>query len=452
MAAPFCLCRHSTPSWRTWASRRTDSDAAHFLMDNVHVSREHGLFSYEPLLQMLGLPTPYSGGGDDVGGHEEPPPSGGAASPRPSLGEAISPQPGCEPIADPPRHAWTPRSTDMASTPADAASPGTEGDRSFPLEAAAAEGRAARAAPPLQAAAEDPEGSAAARPEETEQEFWARQGPGIQRLFSAWDANQLANEAFLAMLQSQLGDRVDISRPDSEFLYVTNKHRSARNMGFAALMSALRRDANLRPAQDKALRRADAPAVLRQVGGGALLAGRGEARLLRAPHFSGRRHAAMHQLDCASQASVPPTPLHAAGKATGAVVVPGAQRGGRKHYPYGSDLGDSSIPPSPGAESRIAWGEPPTGEGSCSSTLRLQTADSVRPGARAAAALAADAADDARSVGGESVLSELTRRDRRGHGNILTWGGDSRDVTPTRRRLQGRAPGQQRRADCDRMW
>jgi len=408
-----------------------DSDAAHFLMDNVHVSREHGLFSYEPLLQMLGLPTPYSGGGDDVGGHEEPPPSGGAASPRPSLGEAISPQPGCEPIADPPRHAWTPRSTDMASTPADAASPGTEGG-SFPLEAAAAEGRAARAAPPLQAAAEDPEGSAAARPEETEQEFWARQGPGIQRLFSAWDANQLANEAFLAMLQSQLGDRVDISRPDSEFLYVTNKHRSARNMGFAALMSALRRDANATRIRLYG-EPTPPPSCVRSVAGA-------------------RRHAAMHQLDCASQASVPPTPLHAAGKATGAVVVPGAQRGGRKHYPYGSDLGDSSIPPSPGAESRIAWGEPPTGEGSCSSTLRLQTADSVRPGARAAAALAADAADDARSVGGESVLSELTRRDRRGHGNILTWGGDSRDVTPTRRRLQGRAPGQQRRADCDRMW
>jgi len=75
------------------------------------------------------------------------------------------------------------------------------------------------------------------------QTYWARRGPSIQRLFQNWDSNMLSNEKFTIQLQEILGDRVDISHPESNFLQLTNKHRTARNMKFAALTSALRRDA-----------------------------------------------------------------------------------------------------------------------------------------------------------------------------------------------------------------
>lgn len=162
-----------------------------------------------------------------------------------------------------------------------------------------------------------------------------------------------------------------------------------------------------------------------------------------------------------SQASVPSSTLqHAAGKATGAVVVPGAQlRGGRRHYPYGTDLGDSSraAPAPPWAGGKGDGGgypsahaaRPPVApepammmsEDALRQTLKLQPPEAAasRP------ATAPVDRDDTVSVA-ESALSGPRWRDRRGHGNILTWGNDSRCVTPTRKR-QGRAPGQPRNGE-----
>eukprot|EP00445_Apocalathium_hangoei_P017403 CAMPEP_0203895624 /NCGR_PEP_ID=MMETSP0359-20131031/38464_1 /ASSEMBLY_ACC=CAM_ASM_000338 /TAXON_ID=268821 /ORGANISM="Scrippsiella Hangoei, Strain SHTV-5" /LENGTH=498 /DNA_ID=CAMNT_0050818139 /DNA_START=144 /DNA_END=1637 /DNA_ORIENTATION=- len=78
--------------------------------------------------------------------------------------------------------------------------------------------------------------------EEVNETYWAKRAQAIQQLFTRWDCNELSNGAFTGKLQEVLGDVVDVSSTDSEFVKLSNKHRSARNMKFAALMSALRRD------------------------------------------------------------------------------------------------------------------------------------------------------------------------------------------------------------------
>ena len=79
-------------------------------------------------------------------------------------------------------------------------------------------------------------------PPEDEEAFWARRGATIQSLYQQWDCNLLSNESFMVQLQQLLGDTVDVASPDSEFVRLTNKHRSARNMKYSSLMSALRQD------------------------------------------------------------------------------------------------------------------------------------------------------------------------------------------------------------------
>ncbi|CAK9058422.1 unnamed protein product [Durusdinium trenchii] len=74
--------------------------------------------------------------------------------------------------------------------------------------------------------------------------FWQKRGPAIQRLYGQWDCNQLTNQAFQAQMQQVLGNSVDITHPESEFLRLINKHLSARTMKFASMMSGLRRDAH----------------------------------------------------------------------------------------------------------------------------------------------------------------------------------------------------------------
>lgn len=73
--------------------------------------------------------------------------------------------------------------------------------------------------------------------------FWAKRASTIQHFYNLWDCNQLTNEAFAAQLQQILGSRANIMSPDSEFTRLTNQHRFARNLRFAQLMSALRQDA-----------------------------------------------------------------------------------------------------------------------------------------------------------------------------------------------------------------
>merc|ERR1719492_629456 len=89
--------------------------------------------------------------------------------------------------------------------------------------------------------------------EEINEDFWARRGSAIQQLFTKWDCNLLSNETFTERLQAVLGEFVDITSPETEFARKTNQHRSARNLKFAALMSALRRDAQATSARMKGL-------------------------------------------------------------------------------------------------------------------------------------------------------------------------------------------------------
>eukprot|EP00927_Polykrikos_kofoidii_P006194 TRINITY_DN12516_c0_g2_i1.p1 TRINITY_DN12516_c0_g2~~TRINITY_DN12516_c0_g2_i1.p1 ORF type:complete len:611 (-),score=100.52 TRINITY_DN12516_c0_g2_i1:259-2091(-) len=75
--------------------------------------------------------------------------------------------------------------------------------------------------------------------------FWGRRASTIQRLFHVWDCNQISHDSFVKQLQDILGNRVDILNSESSFVRLSNKHRSARNMKFAELTSALRQDARL---------------------------------------------------------------------------------------------------------------------------------------------------------------------------------------------------------------
>jgi len=78
--------------------------------------------------------------------------------------------------------------------------------------------------------------------EEVNEAFWARRGSSIQELYQRWDCNELSNDALISRLQELLGEAVDVKSQDSEFRKLTDKHRSARNLKFASMMSALRRD------------------------------------------------------------------------------------------------------------------------------------------------------------------------------------------------------------------
>jgi len=73
--------------------------------------------------------------------------------------------------------------------------------------------------------------------------FWSRRATTIQHFYNLWDCNTLTNEAFAVQLQQILGSRADLTAADSEFVRLTNQHRFARNLKFAHLMSALRQDA-----------------------------------------------------------------------------------------------------------------------------------------------------------------------------------------------------------------
>mmetsp|Transcript_41054 Transcript_41054/g.95111 ORF Transcript_41054/g.95111 Transcript_41054/m.95111 type:complete len:390 (+) Transcript_41054:50-1219(+) len=320
-----------------------DGDAAYFLMDHLKAEGD-GFFSYTPLLQALGAALPEEATVPNA--HEQPQLklSTDAASPLVARIDA--------------RMAFSLPGGQPQSPHRDAAG-STNGIRVV--------------APCLRDATLEEE-------EEVGEAFWARRGSSIQQLFTQWDCNQLSNEAFTAQLQALLGDLVDVSSPESEFVRKTNQHRSARNLKFAALMAALRRDAHTTLA-------------------------RREGRT--ASSYAGSTYEPSEVgIEAAS---------HAAGRPTGATAsLSGARSGRRQNHapPWAA--------PDPDFWSRTAPSVPAVLGGDEQSEVASQ----------------AGTVDDAASAA-DLQRSEFTLRNRTGHGNILTWGADSRSITPHKKR-QGR--------------
>lgn len=268
--------------------------------------------------------------------------------------------------------------------------------------------------------------------------FWARRGAAIQQLFTQWDCNQLSNEAFQAQLQAVLGDLVDVSSSESEFVRKTNQHRSARNLKFAELMSALRRDAQVtasrwEPEPSEAGSQALSHAAGRPTNSASSVV---SSRIGRRPYPSGED---------------PPLPLgnlsQLNGATGGAIVVDRSrveqQTGPDKPSYAPSEASDCH--PMGGMDKRLfAGASNPTRPSDSSHDCRAGPDPSFwyRAGPPMATAddnsevMSQSGVTDIASVAG-SQRSEFTLRNRTGHGNILTWGSDSRSITPHKKR-QGR--------------
>lgn len=301
--------------------------------------------------------------------------------------------------------------------------------------------------------------------EEVCEAYWARRASAIQHWFTKWDCNQVSNEDFTVRLQEVLGEAVDVSGSDSEFVTLANRHRTARNMKFASLMSALRRDA-----QATNTRRF-----------GRALSHTGLS------HYAGSYTGSVYEgSEAGSEAYT-----HAAGRPTGAgslvarqlARAEGSRPGGgaRRHYPYaesqlsgavphdGSDRGsvagsdrplqqrarpgglegvDERGPvPHPVSQPPFAYGStaaPPSPESRSLHGLRQSGGilpEAKKPYEHAAPSMdrsdvRSTAASDCASIA-DSQREVFTNRNRTGHGNILTWGNDSRSLTPHKTR-QGR--------------
>jgi len=304
--------------------------------------------------------------------------------------------------------------------------------------------------------------------EECDEVFWGRRGANIQRLFTAWDCNQLSNDAFTVQLQHLLGDRVDVSSAESEFVRLSNKHRDARNLKFASLMSALRRDAQSTLARRYGQRASALPSYRSST------------------YAESERGSVYEPSEAGSEA-----PSHAAGRPTNAVQAPAPVRGGKRHYMYG----DSSVSSGPASvvgggggaypdrrmascpEDGYLQTRPPLASPHSGSTYsrnmdgtQLPRSPTAPPAftssprqdelegrgvgpaptqqdidpwqGRRGPPSVADQSDtmsqcDVQSVAGSVADSQrevFTTRNRTGHGNILTWGSDSRSITPHKTR------------------
>lgn len=403
------------------------SDGAEFLMD-YFTSAGPGVFSYVPLLRVLGLecapPRPQQ--------QQEPmrAPTAFSTPPRSPVerrgdGRDMWGSDGRDGYRDPSTPDGRQRGQQLEQEPRCAGSPGsTAPAASTPIQSPAA----AAAAAAVIASPGSPRGCdlrvenvCGHMEEEDEETFWAKRGPIIKQLFSQWDANQISNETFAGRMQEQLGQRVDVMEPECEFQRLTNKHRAARNLKFAALISAVRRDAH-----------------------------KTRARLSGYPASSCGSF--YEPSECGSE-----TPSQAAGRPTG------APSNGRRRLELGSDSrgsgggsyprsGDSNILLSSRAPSAIGGYEPrqlpyapwdaapqKPAEGVGKDVIQdiRNTADyqsRVLPSRSAAdqwecKSQFSDVASEADSQREHHIL-----RNRTGHGNILTWGADSRSITPRRQR------------------
>lgn len=413
-----------------------DSEQTYLLMDHLQAAGE-GFFTYVPLLQAM-----------HSGPQDAPAPQNGPGSP--SAGSNGGRPPPLDEVEEPPFYQRPPAS-ELCEAPGHWSSgpPPSPPPVAFQAEGAwtPPQGR--------QEPDEDTVSCALLEPEEVNEAFWARRAGAVQRMFHQWDCNQLSNETFAAHIQGVLGDSVDIVHPESEFLRLTNKHRSARTLKFASLVSALRRDAH-----NTMARRFGRPCV-----GGSSYASS------YAGSYAGVPYAAS---EAGSEA-----PSHAAGRATNNAAPP-ISRGGRRHYP--SDFGTmgtspgsgtvslselSSQLPASGYSARLGvlpapyarCGEDVHGPGQGESAAHRsgpaarQAPPSNFWGLPASAPTARSVSDRLETMSLASGVASLeadsqrevfTLRNRTGHGNILTWGNDSRNITPQKQRT-----GRQMAMDAD---
>lgn len=243
--------------------------------------------------------------------------------------------------------------------------------------------------------------------EVVDEHFWSRRGAAIQHLYSQWDCNRIQNEAFQAQMQEVLGESVDVCHPESEFLRLISKHRTARTMKFVSLMSGLRRDAH-----NTLARRSGQPCLPCGVSS-----------------YAGSQYEASEVGSDASSYS------HAAGRPSGGSGLPGSMRTGRKHFALHSQ---NPVAPDNGGYGR---GRQTLGQ----VKEELDEADSRAgdfwtPAGLPRAPAHRDDRFETMSVASEAVsIADSQReafslRNRTGHGNILTWGNESRAITPPKTR------------------
>lgn len=312
--------------------------------------------------------------------------------------------------------------------------------------------------------------------------FWARRASTIQHYYNQWDCNQLSNETFTGQLQQILGTRVDMSAVDSETVRLTNQHRYARNLKFAQLMSALRIDARntksgfpvpgsptntycpseapSESASYAAGRPSSKHALSLSSGCWQSGLGGGTGRKHYTPSESNfgdddrlstagsirrepkpRTPAPFAELSDLEGRSAAPPPRQFAPYAYDNTAPAPKQRpisGGG--YNTNSQSGPSPAPFAMGGNFERDYRRAPIKpipEGS-----ELGPSDPNFFYSRRAQPQQNDggsqygAQSESMSVA-DSERSHFTARDRGGHGNILTWGGDSRNITPTKKR-QGR--------------
>jgi len=466
-----------------------DSDAAYFLTDHLQAAGE-GYFSYMPLLQALGAALP-----EEMRGQDPNSPATHGQGPAPPSPSGIAPSyeqvvddddaQGCYSTSGPqaaqPLHQLPPMPRQPPSPNGQAMHAGGSID-SLPPRAGGSIDSVPPTSPQGSSMMQDFYSDAGSTWDEGEEDFWRRRGAAFKALFTRWDCNQLSNEIFTQQMQDILGDRVDITAEESEFQRRTNQHRSARNLKFAALMSALRRDAQATNAKMKGL------------------------------PLPSSRTSAYEPSEIGSEA-----PSHAAGRPSNKLAYTNSRNSGRRQYPGGPEVGPpiptlsstDAIPYGGGggsaaSERSYAPSERPYGQsegyaGQVSMGAQgcrpqqpppyaWQTSDGVSPrmplspnsvecgssipkpgspdnkdsgvplshrgslteqamwsrGGGASGASVPPFADDRCEVTSQSGMtdasipeshaSHFTQRNREGHGNILTWGNDSRSITPNRAR------------------
>jgi len=295
--------------------------------------------------------------------------------------------------------------------------------------------------------------------------FWARRATAIQHYYNLWDCNQLSNEAFMVRLQELLGNRVHISSEHSEFGKLTNKHRYARNLNFGQLMSALRTDAR-RCGFDRSWVSQPGSSAASLVGDPAPSEAASESPSHAAgrptkvtPLFGGsRRHyeGGRRDDDCDSVRSLW---SEANQQATHRPEIQVRPQQGRAPPPYAqvTDLPartrQEEVPRAPApfaAGGNFEQGYKMVGARRPQSSANAEVGQATehfppmdywsRPGPMRPQGGSGEA-DITSQYGAQSEVSvadsqreEFTMRNRGGHGNILTWGNDSRNITPARKR------------------
>lgn len=247
-------------------------------------------------------------------------------------------------------------------------------------------------------------GYASEEPEPVDDTYWAKRGSVIQQIYHRWDCNELSSEAFLAQLQEILGESVDVTGPESECQRLVSKHAGARNMRFASFSSAMRRDAQI--TMGRRLGRPVLPS----------------APSMYAASFPGPP-SNYEPSEVGSEA-----PSTAAGRPTSSASIPASVRGGRRHFAASDNKILAPVQESVPSRPRPAATPPPWAHQAPSAAPVVRSKQPIVDMSDAVSVVS-DLASEA-----DSQRAVHTHRNRTGHGNILTWGNDSRNITPEKQR------------------